>query len=613
MKTENEGKPGLSRASAFPLAPLTHLDIVLYSLLILLCAVSFQQKDLLDTCRASLAYLSGHVFDFYDFNASYPPACMYLPSTYVLFALWGIPLKLMGLLPAAPAEVGTFFLWFKLLTTIFVAGSAYLIHRIGRVLGLSPRSAMLMAAFWLASPIMLYSQFMLGQYDVFTTFFMLAGLCFLLEERMELFALSFGAALTFKYFSAFIFLPLLLLKERRPLRLALSMGLFILPLALEILCYRHSPAFRSGVMTSSSLELFNSSTVEFAYAKLPLFLFSWASLCAYCYLREPDGAEDVRAWLLYVPLLASCLFFLFVRWHPQWLLMMTPFLSMAVFLGRKPGEHCLLELMLFYFFIAISTQVWAMNVDQSLLQRGVWRALRPEMFDPGGATLVYRMLPPLQMGFKVAAFSALLAAFMLDLAPFFRKTPLVEHKDFDSYLPFVRLRLWGGVGVFVLPVVISFFSVRGEARPVSLVGVPPQVQAELVLSAGDELVQSFTAGAGDFRRIRLRVARFSPPASAVGGLEVLLKAVPEDKILLRFSVPWGQISAGRDLSAAHPRGLPLQTGKRYRLVLKTAAGSPLELALARDTASGQAVGLELNGRALCSAETACLPVLSVLP
>lgn len=608
--------------SAFPPPPLTRVDVALYILLILFCAVSFQQKDLPDACRYSMAYLAGHVRDFYDFNALQPPGCAYLPSTYILFALWGLPLKLLGLVKDPTADLGLLFIWFKLLTTLFIAGSAYLVSRIGRSLGLSARNAALMAAFWLSSPLMVYAQFMIGQYDVFTTFFMLAGLYFLLEGRMARFSLSFGIAMSFKYLSVFVFLPLLLLKEKRPLRLAVSTVLLLLPASAEILFYLHSPVFRSRILASGITGLFSSSTLDFAYAKLPIFLFAWTLLCAFCYLKETRDEEESRSWLLYLPVLSIGLFFLFIKWHPQWLLMLTPFLAMAAFLSRKAEAHCLIDVALFYFYLAISTQIWALNVDQSLLQYGVWKNLNPALYDPGSAVYIFRFLPPLQMDFKVAGFSALLTALMIDFSPVFRTTPLDAPRPLESYLSSARLRLWGGIALFLLPTAFAFSTCRKDTTPPAQA---PNMSAapDLTLHPGDELVQSFTAGPGSFKKIVLHVTRFSPPAAPGGGIEVSLRPDAGGRALLRFVVPWTQLSANRDLAASHPRGLPIEAGKRYTLLVKVSAASPLELDLARraPSASG-ADSLSLNGKVLCGAAAGgknephppdCPPVIDILP
>lgn len=63
---------------------------------------------MIQTAGSALVYLFGHVRDFYDQNdklfwgiyfygTDVYIGNHYMPSTYILFALWGIPLRLLGI------------------------------------------------------------------------------------------------------------------------------------------------------------------------------------------------------------------------------------------------------------------------------------------------------------------------------------------------------------------------------------------------------------------------------------------------------------------------------------------------------------------------------------
>ena len=224
-------------------------DLVVYFLFVGFLFVSFEQHyDIFHTMGSAVTYLNGHFRDFYEINAAALSYTNYLPSTYIVFAIWGIPLKLLGLLKEPTLPVGMSFLWFKLMTTGVYFGAGGVLYRIGLELGLTRRGALLLSVAWVTTPIAVFSQFIFGQYNVLTVIFTLLGFLYYLRERNRLAAFYFGIAITFKYFPLFVFLPLLLLTEKRPRELFVNLAIVLAPILVQVLLYVHSDAFRQGVL-----------------------------------------------------------------------------------------------------------------------------------------------------------------------------------------------------------------------------------------------------------------------------------------------------------------------------------------------------------------------------
>ena len=78
---------------------ISKLDYWVYGISLGLCFLLFKQSDLTHTNSSSFAYLYGHFWDFYDYNQSRMGDNNYLPIFYWFFAIWNIPLKLLGLIP----------------------------------------------------------------------------------------------------------------------------------------------------------------------------------------------------------------------------------------------------------------------------------------------------------------------------------------------------------------------------------------------------------------------------------------------------------------------------------------------------------------------------------
>ena len=167
-------------------------DWVIFAFFAILCFLSFQQNDITHTGGSSFAYLNGHFLDFYDYNVQYFGGNSYMPSSYLLFAIWNIPIKLLGLM-TVPTMTVTFpvVMWYKLLPTIFYLVSGYLIYKIALVIGMGNLKAKLCGYAFLTMQIGFFSQFIFGQYDSFTVFFMLLGLLYYYRKDYLKFSVFF--------------------------------------------------------------------------------------------------------------------------------------------------------------------------------------------------------------------------------------------------------------------------------------------------------------------------------------------------------------------------------------------------------------------------------------
>jgi hypothetical protein len=71
----------------------------------------------------------------------------YLPSIYVLFAIWGIPLKLLGIAPLYPEitpQIIKYILYYKTFTTFFYLASTFMVYKIGLVLDFNKKKGNIM-------------------------------------------------------------------------------------------------------------------------------------------------------------------------------------------------------------------------------------------------------------------------------------------------------------------------------------------------------------------------------------------------------------------------------------------------------------------------------------
>ena len=272
---------------------ISKLDYWVYGISLGLCFLLFKQSDLTHTNSSSFAYLYGHFWDFYDYNQSRMGDNNYLPIFYWFFAIWNIPLKLLGLIPEVTSETWMLAtpiqtIWSKLLLIIFFFSSVSLVGKIAQQIrattlpnqinqnGLAPDYL------FATSPIAIFAVFIFGGYDIFTVFFMLLGVHAYFAKDFKWFVLWFSIAISFKYFAAFIYLPLVLIIEKRFIYVVVYGLLGIAITAMQFALYWHSDVFLG--------EIFGLATAKTAGNGINIRLLIanglYLGMCAYLYFSK---------------------------------------------------------------------------------------------------------------------------------------------------------------------------------------------------------------------------------------------------------------------------------------------------------------------------------------
>ncbi len=134
--------------------PLHKIDYIIFAALAVVCFLTFQQGDIMHTAGCSYGYLQGHFWDFYEWDAyQYNMWGSYMPSTYLVFAFWNIPIKLLGIVtcPERFAANTAVLMWYKLLPVSLYLVSGYLIYKISVLMYFSRRRLVSSASLCLGS------------------------------------------------------------------------------------------------------------------------------------------------------------------------------------------------------------------------------------------------------------------------------------------------------------------------------------------------------------------------------------------------------------------------------------------------------------------------------
>jgi hypothetical protein len=481
--------------------PLSVFDWAIFFVLASICFLCFQQGDILHTAGSALTYLNGHILDFYDFNAKPMGVNNYLPSSYILFAIWDIPLKLFGIISDPKIYFGLIpAFWFKLLPSLFYMASSVVIYYIGVTIGFGVKKSKLCAFVFLTTPLAFFSQFIFGQYDIFTVFFMLLGLYFYFKNNLFKFVLFLGIAITFKYFPAFIFFPLLLLKEKDIWKLIKKSIFVLIPLGIEIGAYILSQAFRNGVFGFGATGyIFTPSIFNGAYS-ISIVIVVWLLVCGWAYFKDITSEIDFAKWGLFFCNIVIFLLFGVSSWHPQWLLFAVPFMVLTTFMSKKFEIFIFLDILIMFFFVIITVNNFQYNVDQQMFTLGILKSFANRVNE-----LPMSKIFLINNGSLMFSF---LSGLLLINAIF--KHPRFCLDDFsesiDKHWNLVRARFVIGVSIFVIPAFICL--IGSQFLAVSSLTIGNSNLQVIPLKSKTSVLQVFIAKTSTITKITVQIGTY---------------------------------------------------------------------------------------------------------
>lgn len=378
MTLNGKGKSISAHIYNFADRKLDKIDFVFMAVIFIICYACFIQGDILVTGNHSFI-MQTNPLSFYDkcheWSGMY--SANYLPSTFILFAIWNLPLRLIGHVPAALLTNSLInMLWYKLLPVMFMIASAILIEKICRQMGMDKVKSKVAKYAFIMSPLTLFCLGIFGQYDIFTVFFILLGYYYYLKGNRGKFILFFGLAITFKYYALLYFVVLLLLKEKGILKIIRDIILVAIPTLIEIIIYLPSPAFKQSVFGFSALSYLDNSLNLGGLRGVNVFLLAMIILAVLAYVIKPKEDEKVQ-WSIFFANGVSFAFYGFVSFHPQWLLLCVPFMVLAVMRTRVSKILVIVQNILIIALYFLVVNAWSGNVDQQMMAYGALKKFVP--------------------------------------------------------------------------------------------------------------------------------------------------------------------------------------------------------------------------------------------
>lgn len=376
--------------------------------------------DLLETSNHAWLLLEcihgGQFSEFYNVVMSHQNTLYYLNNAhynimcYLLYALWQLPLYLVCCLTNCTINEYLLLLWSKAVGVIAYLGCGILTQKIAGAIESESPCETVALAFWL-NPIAFFSSMIMAQYDSLCLLPLLLSILFWSKGRLKLFSITMGVAMVFKFFPLLLFLPLLVLVEKRPLHIllhgAMSLWLYI-PTALLF----RGRTGDMGVFTNMMIDEVFSAQLPGGIAPIPVFLTIYAVFLVGCYLKS-SSINDAIKLMPWFGLFVYGSLFLFTRWHPQWLLLIVPFWILSTLQQKNQIPWYYVTILLFAGYWLCSAINYPKHFETGLLNNGAFRkliTLLPVQRNP--VSFYFELIPHMNQLIPVLFYAPLLAAIL---------------------------------------------------------------------------------------------------------------------------------------------------------------------------------------------------------
>lgn len=352
------------------------MSIWLFLAAIVYCFFSVYYADITVTGRFGLVFLDS-LFDgiprsFYSnalASGIAPEGAVYDIGTYVIFAVWSIPVWILQHVVHLDPMCAGSLLWFKLLVVIFYAGTIYWFYKVAALL-LSEDDAAMATLIYATSLYTVFPVFIAVQYDVLSVFFLLAGIYYCLNNNRR-WLIFMAVSITIKPMALLILVLVILWKEKNILAILAQL---IEGLSLLLLCkliYFRDPGYAksaSGFLSKNLNGLLNNG-IATPYGLISVFLLVVSAIYLVAYFTSESNPRQMI--LLAFGIWGA--FEIFGGMTCYWSIYLAPFMTLAVFVGGRTNRGKLLliqyiqEVLMLIVFILHTSWVYGGSKTYSYL------------------------------------------------------------------------------------------------------------------------------------------------------------------------------------------------------------------------------------------------------
>lgn len=255
-------------------------------------------------------------------------------------AIWALPVFILSELGVISTTSIGARLWYKLFILIFLLLDTYQIGKIAeKIEGLSEKKDWL-RLYFLSSLLVMLPAVHVAQFDAVYLFFILLGINYYMEDLHYKFLICFMLAIPGKYMPLLIFIPLVLLKEKRYLYIIRDMvigcGLVVVDKAMNSIGYRieaymgidpSAEIWMNHTMKEDFEALLHSNLKVFE-SQMSIMVLCFGLLCIWCFLKDSKLRNELA---IFVSFLGFAILFAFGCATPYWIILIEPFVLLLLF------------------------------------------------------------------------------------------------------------------------------------------------------------------------------------------------------------------------------------------------------------------------------------------
>lgn len=263
----------------------------------------------------------------------------------------------------------------KLAFSLMMCWLAKIAYDICKVLRPEGKDARWIMLCFLTSPVFLYSSIAISHLDIFSIVFLMLGIKYMVKEKRKQELIFFMLAASYKPFVLLGIIPMLFLKEKRVLYLLRDFIVIMAGILAQNLIYRFDPGY-------GETQKFMSETYDFlgrffgtgfgftrnCYDSVAsYFVIAFVIICVVAYLIKK--VEWQYAFTLAFAVMGA--FVMFVKWHPNWMVLIVPYMMLLLLYTYNIRVMCILEFVFSLFVLLVSGFGWWHHYGIRIINGGV--------------------------------------------------------------------------------------------------------------------------------------------------------------------------------------------------------------------------------------------------
>ena len=287
------------------------------------------------------ALFSGRFFHYFSLcNESVQQGLMVHQANYglvmnLILAVWNLPLWIAE--KAAGGNILDHFaarVWGKSEMLLCAWICMGLLKRIAGKFGFDEKKKQLLGFLFLTSAWLVLGALVVAQIDIICMVFILLAFEAFLDENTRKFLLFFTLSVLTKEFAIFVFLPIILLKEKNLIRAGVAM---VLPFAVSVLLnlpFKWADPAGAALKKPRTWVMIDQLTrmriTLFGEIRIPAFFIALAAVVVVSYMTVVPDKKDLPKWMTYMGLIGMLPVFVCAYSYPYWGVLLLPFVLLLV-------------------------------------------------------------------------------------------------------------------------------------------------------------------------------------------------------------------------------------------------------------------------------------------